>query len=154
MSEQNKNSKRFLIIYCIAIFVFAVSLILIASFSQQRIERDAAALITKAEVAENLAADKGTLLDGAMTENTLLKEQINALQSEKTALSSEKESLLSQKTELEKKLLASQKLTEIVNLVRLRNKGAANNAIKSFEEAGLHLVLSPAEIEIYYSVKK
>ena len=40
-NPSKKSTKRFLIIYSIAIFLFAVSLILIASFSQMRINREA-----------------------------------------------------------------------------------------------------------------
>ncbi|MBQ7119499.1 MAG: hypothetical protein IJO09_04720 [Oscillospiraceae bacterium] len=86
---EKQSTKKFLIIYCIAIFVFAVALIAIAAFSQRRIERDAAALVEKAENAEDIAADKSTLLDGVMTENKRLTseiERLNDLAADKSTL--------------------------------------------------------------------
>ena len=70
-----KKTKRFLVIYCIAIFVFAVSLILIASVSQSRINREAEALQEKLSSVESIAADKNTKLDAAMTERMQVLQQ-------------------------------------------------------------------------------
>ena len=78
--DEKKKTKRFLVIYCIAIFVFAVSLILIASVSQSRINREAEALQEKLANVETIAADKDTKLDAAMTENQRLGNQVKQLE--------------------------------------------------------------------------
>ena len=78
--DEKKKTKRFLVIYCIAIFVFAVSLILIASVSQSRINREAEALQEKLANVETIAADKNTKLDAAMTENQRLGNQVKQLE--------------------------------------------------------------------------
>lgn len=146
MTEQKKSTRKFLIIYCIAIFVFAVSLILIAAFSQQRIERDAAALAAKAESAENLAADKATLLDGAMTENKRLKDQNDVLLAKN-------EELTNNVAGLERRSNALIALTKIVNYARLGDDMAKQTAITAFEENSFPGILTPDELAIYNSVK-
>lgn len=146
MTEQKKSTRKFLIIYCIAIFVFAVSLILIAAFSQQRIERDAAALAAKAESAETLAADKATLLDGAMTENKRLKDQNDVLLAKN-------EELTNNVAGLERRSNALIALTKIVNYARLGDDMAKQTAITAFEENGFPGILTPDELAIYNSVK-
>lgn len=189
MAENNKDTvipdkestKKFLIIYCIAIFVFAVALISIAAFAQKRIERDAAALVAKAENAEDLAADKATLLDGVMTENTRLTAEIERL----TDLAADKSTLLNNATEESEKLKAENEvlkaenakltetntalsasfstveqqhrasiaLTEIVNYRRTGEKNARKEAVEAFEANGYYELLTPEEQEIYNSVK-
>ena len=134
-----KSTRKFLIIYCIAIFVFAVSLILIVSFSQQRIERDAAALQSK-------AADKATLLDGAMTENARLKKQIEDLTTSNSHLTT-------QVAGLERRSNALLALSKIVNYARLGDDPAKQSAITAFEENGYPGILTPEEQAIYNSVK-
>lgn len=160
MVPDKKSTKKFLIIYCIAIFVFAVALILIAALSQQRIERDAAALAAKAENAEDLAAaesnrnaDLSTLLDGAMTEITRLKNDITTLTSEKNELSNSYNSLTTQIAGLEQKQKASEALAKIVNYVRVGDDLSKQTAITAFEESGFPAILTPDEKAIYNSVK-
>ena len=140
------RTKKFLAIYCLAIFVFAVALILIAAFSQQRIERDAAALVAKAEIAETRAADKATLLDGAMTENARLK-TLN------TKLTTKNNELTTQVAGLERKMSALAALTKIVNYARTGDTLSKQTAITAFEENGYSGILTPEELAIYNSVK-
>lgn len=146
MTEQKKSTRKFLIIYCIAIFVFSVALILIAAFSQQRIERDAAALLAKAESAESRAADKATLLDGAMTENKRLKDQNDVL-------SKKNEELTNNVAGLERRSNALIALTKIVNYARVGDALSKQSAITAFEENAFPGILTPEELAIYNSVK-
>ncbi len=139
VTPDKKSTKKFLIIYCIAIFVFAVSLILIVSFSQQRIERDAAALQSK-------AADKATLLDGAMTENARLTKQVETL----TAANN---NLTTQVAGLERRLNALAALNKIVNYARIGDDLSKQTAITAFEEKAYPGILTPDEQAIYNSVK-
>ena len=144
--DEKKKTKRFLVIYCIAIFVFAVSLILIASVSQDRINREAEALQEKLANVETIAADKNTKLDAAMTENQRLVNQIKQLEEANKTLTEDKESK-------DKALAASRALCNIVNLDRVRNKSELKKAIESFESAGYPEILSPEELAIYNAIK-
>ena len=144
--DEKKKTKRFLVIYCIAIFVFAVSLILIASVSQDRINREAEALQEKLANVETIAADKNTKLDAAMTENQRLVNQIKQLEDANKTLTEDKESK-------DKALAASRALCNIVNLDRVRNKSELKKAIESFESAGFIELLSPEELAIYNAIK-
>ena len=144
--DEKKKTKRFLVIYCIAIFVFAVSLILIASVSQSRINREAEALQEKLASVETIAADKNTKLDAAMTENQRLGNQIKQLEEANKALTESKESS-------DKALAASRALCNIVNLDRVRSKAELKSAIESFEAAGYPALLSPEELAIYETIK-
>lgn len=144
--DEKKKTKRFLVIYCIAIFVFAVSLILIASVSQDRINREAEALQEKLANVETIAADKNTKLDAAMTENQRLVNQIKQLEEANKLLTSDKETA-------DKALAASRALCNIVNLDRVRNKSELKKAIESFEAAGYPEILSPEELAIYNAIK-
>lgn len=154
MDEQKKNSsKRFLIIYCLAIFVFAVALILIASFSQQRIEREADAIQDRLTSAEVIAADKQTRLDAVMTENSRLNSRIEQLEKANSSLTDKNEQLTADISNHTKHIAASQKLIEIINLKRL-NKNAEFRAAKdAFERDGHSAFLSTEELEIYNSLK-
>lgn len=142
MTAEQKKTKKFLIIYSIAIFVFAVSLILVASFSQQRNERNAQALIK----AENRAADKATLLDGAMTENTRLKK-------ENDDLTKKNAELTNNVAGLERRSNALLALVKIVNYAKLNDTLAKQTAITAFEENGYPGILTQEELAIYNSVK-
>ncbi len=144
--NEKKKTKRFLVIYCIAIFVFAVSLILIASVSQDRINREAEALQEKLANVETIAADKNTKLDAAMTENQRLVNQIKQFEEANKLLTSDKE-------KADKALAASRALCNIVNLDRVRNKSELKKAIESFESAGFIELLSPEELAIYNAIK-
>ena len=144
--DEKKKTKRFLVIYCIAIFVFAVSLILIASVSQDRINREAEALQEKLANVETIAADKNTKLDAAMTENQRLASQIKQLEEANKLLTSDKEAA-------DKALAASRALCNIVNLDRVRSKSELKAAIESFEAAGYIELLSPEELAIYNAIK-
>ncbi len=144
--DEKKKTKRFLVIYCIAIFVFAVSLILIASVSQSRINREAEALQEKLANVETIAADKNTKLDAAMTENQRLGNQVKQLEEANKTLTADKESA-------DKKLEATKALCNIINLDRVRKKSDLKSAIKSFEAAGFPALLSPEELEIYNDIK-
>lgn len=153
MEENKKSTKRFLIIYCVAIFVFAVALILIASFSQMRINREADEIQERLTSAEILAADKQTRLDAVMTENSRLNNQIKQLEIQKETLSSENEELQAQKKIDDKRIAAYQKLAEMINFKRLGNRTALKNAIKSFEDGGYAECLNVADLKIYNSIK-
>lgn len=144
--DEKKKTKRFLVIYCIAIFVFAVSLILIASVSQSRINREAEALQEKLANVETIAADKNTKLDAAMTENQRLGNQVKQLEEANKTLTADKESA-------GKKLEATKALCNIINLDRVRKKSDLKSAIESFEAAGFPALLSPEELEIYNDIK-
>lgn len=146
MEESNKSTRRFLIIYCIAIFAFAVALILIASFSQMRINREAAEIQERLNSAEILAADKNTKLDAAMTENQRLSNQIKTLQTQKETLTAQNEAT-------NKKLAAYQKFAEILQLDRARKKSQLRSAIDAFEKAGYPELLSPEDLKTYNSIK-
>ncbi len=153
MDENKKSTKRFLIIYCIAIFVFAVSLILIASISQMRINREADEIQERLTSAELLAADKQTRLDAVMTENSRLNSQIKQLEIQKENLSSENEELQAQKKIDDKRIAAYQKLAEMINYKRLGKRAALRNAITAFEEGGYAECLNVADLKIYNSIK-
>lgn len=144
MEEQKKGSKRFLMIYCIAIFVFAVSLILIASLSQSRQAREADEIKSQLNDAQLLAADSQTRLDGVMTENARLTAEIDALKAAQESANVEKENL-------NKKLAASQKLSQILN-IKLHN-GDVTAAVTEFEAQQLAQYLSAEEQKIYNSIK-
>ena len=144
--ESNKKTRRFLVIYCIAIFIFAVSLILIASLSQARINREAAEIQEKLANAEILAADKNTRLDAAMTENQRLTTRNKALEDSNA-------SLTEKNAELENTTNAYKKFSEILNFARLRKNTSLKNAISAFEEAGYSAYLTPEYLEIYNSIK-
>ncbi|MBQ9986629.1 MAG: hypothetical protein IJP38_10065 [Oscillospiraceae bacterium] len=145
-NPSKKSTKRFLIIYSIAIFLFAVSLILIASFSQMRINREAEQIREQLNSAEILAADKNTKLDAAMTENSRLKTKVEELEAQL-------ETLTTQKEEDTKKLATYNSFAEIINLDRLGKKTALKEAITAFEDAGYPALLSPEHLEIYNSIK-
>ena len=146
MDEAKKKTKRFLIIYCIAIFVFAVALILIASVSQDRINKRAEELQEKLASVETIAADKNTKLDAAMTENQRLTSQIKQLEEANKTLTADKENA-------DKALAATKALCNIINLDRVRNKSELKAAIESFETAGFTAILSPEELAIYEAIK-
>ncbi|MBR5542814.1 MAG: hypothetical protein IKU65_01795 [Oscillospiraceae bacterium] len=146
MDENKKSSKRFLVIYCIAIFAFAVALILIASASQARITREADAIRQKLTDAEIIAADSKTRLDAVMTENSRLKTQLDTLTIEVEALKTEKE-------ENANKLTASQKLSELLgHKLRGRTK-SFKTALSAFKTAGYEKYLSPEDLKLYNSIK-
>ena len=153
MEPNKKETKRFLIIYCIAIFVFAVTLILIASFSQLRITREADEIKERLSSAEILAADKQTRLDAVMTENSRLNQQIKLLETSKETLTAENEKLKEQQTTDAKRIAAYQKLAEIINYKRLNKKSSLRNAITAFEEGGYAECLNVADREVYNSIK-
>ena len=146
MNESQKNTKRSLVIYCISIFACAVALILLASFSQARITREADAIKDKLASAENLVADSKTRLDAVMTENTRLADKVNSL-------TTENEELKTYKENYDKHLEAEKKLSEML-LYKLKNKNTSfKNALKAFEEAGYPEYLSENSITIYNSIK-
>lgn len=153
MDDNKKSTKRFLVIYCVAIFVFAVALILIASLSQMRINREADEIQERLTNAEILAADKQTRLDAVMTENSRLNDQIKRLEESKTAITAENETLKTEKTSDAKRIAAYQKLAEMVNFKRLGRKSALKNAITAFEKGGYPACLNVADLEIYNSIK-
>jgi len=146
MDESKKSTRRFLVIYCIAIFLFAVALILIASFSQMRINREAEAIQERLNSAEILAADKNTKLDAAMTENQRLTNQIKALEAEKETLSAQNETSA-------KSLEAYKAFVNIMNLDRTNKRKALKTAIEAFETAEYPALLSPEELKIYEAIK-
>ena len=137
-----KNTKRFLVIYCLAIFAFAVALILIASVSQARITREADAIQEKLASAESLAADSKTRLDAVMTENSRLKATIEELTTESEALKNSS-----------KELEASRKLTELLSLKLSNKTRALKAALAAFENGNFEEFLSEADKQIYNSIK-
>lgn len=137
-----KNTKRFLVIYCLAIFAFAVALILIASVSQARITREADAIQEKLASAESLAADSKTRLDAVMTENSRLKATIEELTAQSEALKNSS-----------KELEASRKLTELLSLKLSNKTRALKTALAAFENGNFEEFLSEADKQIYNSIK-
>lgn len=152
-NDVKKRSKRFLIIYCIAIFVFAAALILIASASQVRITREADAIKEKLNTAEGLAADKQTRLDAVMTENSRLNEQIKTLTSENENIKKLLEDEKNAKQNTEKSLAASKKLAELLNLKRQGKTKMFKAQLEAFEASGLEQFLDGSGREIYESIK-
>lgn len=153
MDENKKSTKRFLVIYSIAIFVFAVALILIASLSQMRINREADEIKARLTNAEILAADKQTRLDAVMTENSRLNEQIKRLQAENDTLKTENGTLTLAKDTDAKRIAAYQKLAEMINYKRLGKTRSLKNAIEAFEAGKYPECLNVADLEIYNSIK-
>ena len=92
--EDKTKTKKFLIVYCIAIFAFSVALILIASVSQAKITREADEIREKLESAEVLAADSKTRLDAVMTENSRLSDKVKLLETENQKLHTSMPSML------------------------------------------------------------
>lgn len=151
--EEKKKTKRFLVIYCIAIFVFATALILLASASQMRISREADTIKEKLNAAEGLAADKQTRLDAVMTENSRLNEQIKTLTESNETM---KKSLEDEKTahqNAEKSLTASRRLTELVNLKRQGKNRTLREKVGLFEAEKLVQYLDGEGLAIYNSIK-
>lgn len=146
MEENKKSTKRFLVIYSAAIFIFAVALILIASLSQMRINREADEIKARLTNAEILAADKQTRLDAVMTENSRLNEQIKRLEEENDTLTSAKDTDA-------KRIAAYQKLAEMINYKRLGRTRSLENAIEAFEEGKYPECLNVADLKIYNSIK-
>ncbi len=134
MTEKEK-SKRFLIVYCIAIFVFAVSLILLAAYSQKRSEHEADRLLS----AETSATDSKMRLDAVMTENARLKNEVLEL--------------TEAKEKAEKSLVASQKLSQILEYKLKRKNTAFRTAISAFETEGYYEYLSENDKKLYNSIK-
>lgn len=147
MYEKPENTKRFLVIYCIAICACAIGLILIASFSQARITREADAIREKLVSAEALATESSTRLDAVMVENSRLTGRITELETENAELKKFKE-------EFEIKLTAEQKLTELLNLLRAKKYTSYRTALKSFKEAGYAEQLSEESSKIFNNITK
>ena len=147
MYEKPENTKRFLVIYCIAICACAIGLILIASFSQARMTREADAIREKLVSAEALAAENSTRLDAVMMENSRLNDKIAALEKEN-------EELKAFKDEFEIKLTAEKKLIELLNLNRTKKYAAFRTALKSFKEAGYAEHLSEESSKIFENITK
>ncbi len=149
MDENNtkkKASRRFLVIYCIAIFAFAATLILLSSLSQARLVREADEIKNKLSSTETLAEGAQSQLRAVMAENEKLTDKITALEKEKTELSEKN-------AELEKKLVASQKLSELINLKRTSKNSAFKKGLAAFENDGYPALLSAEELKIYNSIK-
>ena len=146
MNETQKSTKKFLIIYCIAIFTCAVALILLASFSQARLTREADEIKGRLESAEILAADSKTRLDAVMTENSRLTERLNSLTAENAALTEYKETA-------EKRIAAASKLNELLNLKLTKKTKAFRTALASFNESGYFTYLSAENQKIFNSIK-
>ncbi len=142
MNESQKNTKRSLVIYCISIFACAVALILLASFSQARITREADAIKDKLASAENLVADSKTRLDAVMTENTRLTEKVNSL-------STENEDLKTYKEKAAKHLEAEKRLNHLLALKLQKKTNSLKNAKKAFVEGGYIDFLSPDSLTVY-----
>lgn len=134
MTEKEK-SKRFLVVYCIAIFVFAVSLILLAAYSQARSEREADRLLS----AETSATDSKMRLDAVMTENARLKSEV--------------EELTEAKEETEKSLVATQKLSELLSYKLEKKNTSFKTALSAFEAEGHYEYLSENDKKLYNYIK-
>ena len=148
MDENNtpKKSRRFLVIYCIAIFIFAAFLIFLSSLSQARLVREADEIKNQLSSTTTLAEGAQNQLRAVMTENEKLSDTIKALEKEKTGLEEKS-------AELEKKLSASQKLSELVNLKRLRKNSEFKKRLSAFETDGFPAFLSAEDMKIYNSIK-
>ncbi len=142
MNETQKNTKRSLVIYCISIFICAVAIILLASFSQARITREADAIKDRLASAETLAADSKTRLDAVMTENTRLTDKVKALTTENDDLKIYKE-------KASKHLEAEKKLNHLLSLKLQKKTNSLKIAKKAFDEAGYVDFLSPDSLTVY-----
>lgn len=142
MTEKEKSSKRFLVIYCIAIVAFAVALIGLAAYSQVRSEREADRLLT----AETSAIDSKTRLDAVMTENARLKNEIEEL----TKTNAE---LIEAKTLDENRIAASQKLSELLGYKIRKKNSSFKTALADFKAAGYYEYLSENDKKLYDSIK-
>ena len=145
-NTQKKTSRRFLIIYCVAIFAFAATLILFSSLSHARLEREADEIKNKLSSTETLAEGAQSQLRAVMAENEKLSDKVAELEKENTALSETKASL-------EKKLTASQKLSELLNLKRTAKNSVFKKSLAAFESDGYPALLSPEDLKIYNSIK-
>ncbi len=143
-NEKTKSTKRFLIIYSTAIFIFAIALILFASFSQARITKEAEDTEKKIKDV-NLAAT--TKIDELNRKNFTLEE-------ENKSLLTQNEELKTQQDIATKKLLASQALVKILNAKRIGDEIKFNTELKAFEVAGYVAYISPEELEIYTVLKQ
>ena len=153
MEDAKKSSKRFLIIYCLAIFVFAVALILITYISQSRSAAATDALQNKLTNAEQQALTTQTSLDQVLLEYESIKTSNNELTSQNAALTTEKETLSAEKIDLEAKLAASQKLTSLLNTKYNASKAEFETALNEFELGGYPALLAPDDLELYNSLK-
>ena len=144
--ESQKSTKKFLIIYCIAIFTCALVLILLASLSQARLTREADEIKEKLESAEIIAADSKTRLDAVMTENSRLTEKVNALTAENTELHE-------YKTTAEKRIAAATKLNELLNLKLQKKTKAFKTALADFNQSDYFTYLSAENQKIFNSIK-
>ncbi len=143
-NEKTKSTKRFLIIYSIAIFIFAIALILFASFSQARIAKDEAATEKKFKDVELAATTK---IDELNRKTFTLEEENKTLLAENTTLKTESEAT-------KKKLAASQALVRILNARSVGDDIKFRAELKAFETAGYVAYISPEEIEIYTALKQ
>ncbi len=151
-NTQNK-SRRFLVIYCIAIFAFATALILLSSLSHARLLREADEIKDKLSSTETLAEGAQSQLRAVMTEKEALSDKIAALESEKAALNEQVASMTAEKDELSKKLSASQSLSQLINLKRVGKKTELKKALTTFASNGYPALLSAEELKIYNSIK-
>ena len=147
MNETQKKSKKFLIIYCIAIFTCAVTLILLASLSQERLAREADEIKGKLESAELLATNNKTRLDAVMTENTRLNERLSALTEENKTLTEYRDTA-------EKRIAALTMFNEILHLKLEGKRAAFNTAVNTFNESGYFAYLSAENQKIFNSLVK
>ena len=155
MDENNtqKKSRRFLVIYCIAIFAFAAALILLSSLSQARLAREADAIKDKLSSTETLAEGAQSQLRAIMAEKQSLEDSIALLEKEKAELSEKNTALTAENGTLTKKLSASQSLSKLVDLKRLRKNTEFKRQLKAFQSNGYPALLSSEELKIYNSIK-
>ena len=146
MEDAKKSSKRFLVIYCLAIFVFAVALILITYVSQTRSAEATDALQDKLTDAQQQALTTQTSLDQLLVE-------FESLKTSNAELTAENETLTSEKIDIEAKLAASQKLTSLVDMKYNAKKSEFETALNEFELGGYPALLSPDDLELYNSLK-
>ncbi len=148
MDENKKptNNKRFLAIYCVAIFLFASVLIVFSAISNAKLSREADAITILHEEAT-------TRLDAVIAENTKLSEQIKELEIKGATLTTEKTALADENAKLKESLKASQELCSLLDTKRTKTKSQFNKALKLFEAAGYPTLLSEAELKIYNSIK-
>lgn len=141
-----KSSKRFLVIYCLAIFVFAVALILITYISQTRSAEATDALQNKLTDAQQQALTTQTSLDQLLVE-------FESLKTTNAELTAENETLTAEKIDIEAKLAASQKLTSLVDMKYNAKKSEFETALNEFELGGYPALLAPDDLELYNSIK-
>ena len=137
MEESRKSTKKFLIIYSIAIFIFAVAMILIAAFSYDKVNA----------YAQNIR-------DQAEAENSVVESNLQAVTLENQKLNTKISEIEASKADVETELAASRELTKIVNYKRLEKTKELYEAIGAFNAKEYYKHLSPEDKALFDLIKE